>query len=224
MAKKLIIGGVVLLLVIGGGAFLLLSQTATKSDLGTPGSDTIPTQWSQAGDYEIKEVAGQQTVVTNSKAGFSFKVPEGWTREDREGEIAGEYVFNILSPDAAFQKDESSNEIAILGGCVISFETEYQRDTVAALNARIASVRENPSRYERDTSREEVVEINGNIALKTSLTPPLDSEYYKRFGESIRIELFSGEESVVRFGIRFLGQDKENCLDRFEEFLSNFEI
>lgn len=224
MNKKLIIGGIVLLLIVVGGGFLLLSQTETKPDLGTPGSDTVPTQWSQAGDYEIKEILGQQTVVTNSKAGFSFKVPEGWVREDREGEIVGEYVFNILSPDAVFQKDESGNEIAMLGGCVISFETEYQKDTVVALSARITSVRDNPSRYERDTSREEIVEVSGNVALKTSLTPPLDSEYYKRFGESIRIELLSGEENVVRFGIRFLGEDKENCLSQFEEFLSNFEM
>src|SRR3989338_9866830 len=75
MNKKLVIGGVVLLLVVGGGLFLLLGSEPKKPE--ELGSDTIPTQWSQAGDYKIEETA-EGTVVTNSKAGFSFKVPEGW--------------------------------------------------------------------------------------------------------------------------------------------------
>jgi len=230
MNKTIVIGSVVLLVIVGG-LFLLLGGTEPKSDLGEPksdlgesGADTIPTQWSQAGDYEIEEVAGQQTVVTNQKAGFSFKVPVGWRVEDQEGELEREYVLNILSPDAAFSKGELGENIAILGGCIFSIETEYQKDTVIALNTRIASVRENPGRYERDTSREAIVEISGNVALKTSLTPPLDSKYYQQFGESIRIELSLDEDSIVRFGTRFLKNDKEYCSNRFEAFSNNLNI
>lgn len=54
MDKKFLIGGVVLLLIIVGGAFLLLGQSQTKPGLGYSEPDTVPTQWSQAGDYEIK--------------------------------------------------------------------------------------------------------------------------------------------------------------------------
>jgi len=219
MQKQVLIIGAVVLVIVIGGIFLSL----TKSSLPEDEYSTTPTQWSQAGDYKIEETP-TGTVVTNETAGFSFKVPAGWSVEGESGELEQEYILSILSPDATFEKDELGNNVGILGGCILNIETEYQKDTVTALKTRISSVKENPGRYERDTSREEVVEISEKIALKTSLTPPPDSEYYKQFGESVRIELPLEEESIVRFGIRFLRNDKEKCLEQFEEFLNNFEV
>ena len=123
--QVLIIGGIFLVIVIGG-IFLLLNQTETKLGLGEPEYSTTPTQWSQEGDYRIEETP-EGTVITNEKAGFSFKVPDGWSVEGEEGEIEQEYILTILSPDTIFNKDEFGNDTALLGGCVMSLETEHQK-------------------------------------------------------------------------------------------------
>ena len=68
MSKKLIIVGVVLVVGIGAAAFALLGQQNPTEDDYT----TTPTQWSKEGDYKIEETP-EGTVVTNTKAGFSFK-------------------------------------------------------------------------------------------------------------------------------------------------------
>ncbi|OHA64776.1 MAG: hypothetical protein A3D64_02865 [Candidatus Wildermuthbacteria bacterium RIFCSPHIGHO2_02_FULL_49_9] len=219
MNKTILIGVGVLLVVVVGGIFLYLLGASSPEEEHI----TTPTQWSQEGDYKIEETP-QGTLVTNTAAGFSFKVPERWRLEGQRGELEGEYVLDILSADTTFEQSEDGTNIAILGGCILSLETEYQEDTVTTLSARMASVRENPDRYTRDTSKEDVIVVNGKAALQTSLMPPPDSDYYKQFGESVRIELPMDMEGVVRFGIRFLEKDKENCLKQFEEFLNNFSI
>ena len=69
MKKRILSIGVVVLVMLG-------MQVETKPSLG----GTTQTQWSQEGDYIIEETA-QGIVVTNEKAGFSFKVPKGWSLE-----------------------------------------------------------------------------------------------------------------------------------------------
>ena len=87
------------MVIVIGGLFLLGMQVETKpvetkSDLGSASS----TQWSQEGDYIIEETV-DGTLVTNEKAGFSFKVPKGWSLETQSfGEE--EFTFEFLSPDA----------------------------------------------------------------------------------------------------------------------------
>jgi len=218
MNEKLIIGGIVLLLVIGGGLFLLLggTKTITISNPEESGSNTTPTQWSQADDYKIEETA-EGTVVTNQKAGFSFKVPEGWEREDRVGEVPGEYVFSMLSPDAAFQKDEFGSEVAILGGCVLNFETEYQKSTIESVLIDIASIERSPS----DTQK--ILEIDGYTALQTNFFPP-PSNYLETFGETMTTVVPLRDELVIRFATRYLPKDKTECTQIFSEFASNISI
>src|SRR3989338_11644201 len=132
MNQKLVIGGVVLLLVIGGGLFLLLGGIAEpKPGLGESGSDTIPTQWSQAGDYNIEETS-EGTIVTNSKAGFSFKVPVGWSVETQsfDGE---EFILEFLSSDAVKQEGNPP----LVKGCGIGLNVFYQELDWAYYNGLI---------------------------------------------------------------------------------------
>lgn len=210
MSKKLIIGGVVLLLMLGGGAFLLLSKTETKSDLGE--SDTVPTQWSQAGDYEIKEVPGQQTVVTNSKAGFSFKVPVGWSIED-EGD-GTEYFLNLLHPSTKF--DENS---LLIDGCFIGIETTTQQDKVINLNVSIDNLL-GSSNSQRD---EKVVQVGEYRGLYTSLISSVNSddpEIMKKVRNMIMVEVPLDQEIVVDFQLIFKKNFGDECIVKFDELLA----
>lgn len=207
MNKKIVVG-VALLFVVGGGIFLLQQQ---GSD-----SEIKPTQWSQAGDYKITETP-DGTIIENQRAGFSFRVPTGWNQEHRKGEATEEYVFNMLSPDAAFQKDESGKDLAILGGCAISLETEYQKSTVESLRIIMASLERNPVESQQE------IDIDNRPALQTNFFPP-PSKYLETFGETITIEMPLTDELVLRFGTRYLPKDKNQCVQTLNEFIENISI
>lgn len=208
MNKKLVIGGIVLLLVVGGGAFLLLSKTETKSDLGE--SDTIPTQWSQAGDYEIKEVPGQQTVVTNSKAGFSFKVPAGW-RVERDNSIP--YILNLFSQDVEFDESQS-----IMNGCGVFLTTLQQPDEFEYLNQLIRSTtQESLGTVNKQVNiQRSVINLDGHTSLRTSIFTSKESDTLK----SILVEVPFGEDGIVNLESSFAASSKSSCLENFQEVIN----
>ncbi|GEM_PF-4988738 len=215
MNKKLVIGGVVLLLVIGGGAFLLFSGTETKLGLGESGSDTIPTQWSQAGDYEIKEVAGQQTVVTNSKAGFSFKVPEGWELKGQEYGVQ-QYFLNLLSSDSQLNEENK----LLTQGCGMSLETLYQEQEHTLVQNSIARYSQDPQKL---PDNEQVLTISNYSALKT-LSIPVDEKVLQIYGEAIQIQIPFSQDGLIEFGIRMMRDSRAKCTKEFDKFIADFFI
>lgn len=218
MAKKLAIVGVVLLLLIGGGIFLLASQKQKQS--GYVGK---PTQWSQAGDYQIKEVNGQ-TVVSNKKAGFSFKVPAGWSTKDRKGMTSDEYLLSMESRDSQFQKDQNGNDIALRQGCVVSLETEYQKDTVDSILIQIEAIKESLNKVPNKKDNREIIAVGHFTGLKTSFLPPKDSKYYKTFGSSITVEVPPNKIVVMRFIGLIAPGNEINCEKTFDDFTKNITI
>lgn len=211
MQKKLIIGIVAVLFVVGG---IFLWQQQKKQYSAEP---ITPTKWSQAGDYKITETP-EGTLVENQKAGFSFKVPEGWATENRAGSLLGEYVFNMRSPSAKFEGDESGNEEAFIrGGCVISLETEYQKSTVDSLKIMMSQLQEVP----KDSQR--IVQIATYPSLQTNFFPP-PSKYLDQFGNTITIETPVGGERVVRFGIRYLPKDEIECRSSWDRFINTLTL
>ncbi|MDO8474010.1 MAG: hypothetical protein Q7S62_00425 [bacterium] len=215
MNKKLIIAGVVLLLIIGGGLFLLLGGTATKSRLGESGSDTIPTQWSQAGDYEIKEVAGQQTVVTNSKAGFSFKVPEGWSAGTQYFSEE-EFTLEFLSPDAV--KREGNPPLN--KGCGIGLTTFFREDLWESWNNDVLRVQQNPG---GGREGEKIIKVGGKSALWDALNAH-DLAAIEILGEIIRVNVPISNNGVIELGITMMPDRQSNCKAEFNTFLSSFSI
>ena len=215
MNKKLVIGGVVLLLVIGGGLFLLFGQTKTKFDLGESGSDTIPTQWSQAGDYKIEETAGG-TVVTNSKAGFSFKVPQNWKIKGEEGISADEYFLSILSPDAQI------NEVnkRLLQGCGIGLNTFFQEDQWFFWNNLVIGYQDKPDRV---PPKDKVIRVGSQSAIKTTLIAETD-EIREKIGDNIQIHVPVANNEVIEFGMTIMPKHEGDCLAKFDTFLSGFLI
>lgn len=209
MNKKLVIGGVVLLLIIGGGIFLLSKQP--KGPKEQSGSDTIPTKWSQAGDYKIEKTA-KGTVVENQKAGFSFKVPEGWEIKD-EGDGV-EYFLNLLSPEAKFDQDSF-----LLAGCFISIETIFDKASVGNVRASI--------QYANKDLNEKILQIGSYQALQRTISPSVvstDPEVLKKVRDVVQVELPINEEVLVNFILNTKKDSSERCLTFFNQTLSQISF
>lgn len=217
MNKKFaIIGGVVLLLVLGGGMFLFLSNKQKQSEFVAK-----PTQWSQAGDYQIKEIPGQQTVVTNKKAGFSFKVPEGWSIK-RENYGEDEYFLSFLSIDSEFQKDKNGTISSLLAkGCGISIDILYQEIEFNNLNTRIAYTKEKP--VQTNSRKEQILQIDSHPALEV-VSESNDPRFIEKFGKITQVSIPFGKDGVIEIGSSIMSVHGSKCDDEFGGFLSSFSI
>lgn len=205
MNKQILIGGVVLLVVIGG-IFLYLAKPSSPED----GYSTTPTQWSQAGDYKIEETP-EGTVVTNEPAGFSFRIPSGWSVE---GDESTPHIVNALSPDIEFDENKS-----IIGGCGIFTAILYQEDEFDYLNRLIQRVSSRSAESQDSQDNEEVIEITGHQALKTSVFAA-DSQQLVR---GILIEIPFGENGIANIETNFLPSHTE-CLEKFDGVLATISF
>ncbi|MCH7828883.1 hypothetical protein IH982_03440 [Patescibacteria group bacterium] len=219
MQKQVLIIGAILLVIVIGGIFLLVNQTETKSRLGEPEYSTTPTQWSQAEDYKIEETP-TGTVVANEKAGFSFKVPEGWSVEGEEGITVGEYALVILSSEAEFEEDQYGNKTTFLRGCAISLETLYQKDEVVSVKNLIDTYNEKPEAKPEDES---IIIVDNQSALRAIFVPE-DLEILEKIGEFIQIRVPISEETLIGFGIRMKPEYRSDCIAEFDSFISSFSI
>ena len=202
MNKTVLIGAGVLLVVVGGGIFLYLLGASSPEEEHT----TTPTRWSQEGDYKIEETP-QGTLVNNTAAGFSFKIPEGWRVEPKEG--YDEFWLSLLSQDAEFDQNG-----VFIGGCGVNVETVDHSIEVEAVKASILS---------GGFENQEVIDIDGHKALQTTNTPT-DAEILQRVGTTIKIDLPIDDTYLTTILTQLLPRSGERCGDVFESFLSEFLI
>ena len=222
MKKQVLIIGAVLLVVIVGGIFVLGKQVETKSDLG--GSDqtktksdlgsTTPTQWSQEGDYKIEETSAG-TVVINERAGFSFKVPEGWELETQYfGEE--EFTLEFLSPDAVRREGNPP----LTKGCGMGLTTFFREDLWDSWNNDILRVQQYP---EEAREGEKVIKVGGKLALWTALNAH-DPAAIEIFGEIIQVHIPIDNNGVIEFGTTIMLDRQLDCKAEFDTFVSSFSI
>ena len=205
MNKKLVIVGVVLCIALGGGVFYWQKQQKGQYS-------TTPTTWSQAGDYEIKEVAGQQTVVTNKKAGFSFEVPDGWKIKDESDGV--DYSLNLLSPEAKFDEDNF-----LLIGCFMNVETIFDKASVSNVRASI--------QYAGKDLSEKIVQIGPYQALQRTISPSVvstDPEVLKKVRDVVQVELPINEEILVSFVLNTKKDYSERCFTLLNQTLSKISF
>jgi len=209
MSKTIVIG-VVVLLVVAGGIFLYLLQTSSPEN----GYSTTPTQWSQAGDYKIEETP-TGTVVTNEKAGFSFKVPEGWRVETQYfGEE--EFTLEFLSPDAI--RREGNPPLA--KGCGMGLTTFSREDLWESWNNDVLIIQQYP---EEAREGEKVIEVDGKFALWNALNAH-DLAAIEIFGEIIRVNVPISNNGVIEFGATIMSDHQSDCKAEFDTFISSFSI
>lgn len=207
MNKKLAIVGIVLLIVLGGGIFLWQQQQ--KGQYST--TPITPTKWSQAGDYRITETP-EGTVVENQKAGFSFKVPEGWRVEDENDGI--EYSLNLLNPEAKFDEDNF-----LLTGCFISIETLFDKASVDNVRAS--------TQYANKDLNEKIIQLGSYQALQKIISPSVvstDPEVLKKVRDVVQVELPLNEEVLVNFILNTKKDSSERCLTFFNQTLSRISF
>lgn len=217
MNKKIIISLIIVLVIIVGGIFLWMNQG--KEEIEEDDYISTPTEWSQEGDYIIQKTA-EGIIVTNEKAGFSFKVPEGWKIEGEEGIVLGEYLLNMFSPDTEFREDKLGNKVALLKGCGISFNNFYQEDEVFYFNNLITHYNKNP---EDVPENKEVIVVSNYLALKTSMIST-DIRVLEKLGKIIQIRIPFSEKGLIEFGISIMPEHQTNCDLEFNEFISSFLI
>jgi hypothetical protein len=160
-------------------------------------------------------VAGQQTVVTNQKAGFSFKVPEGWnTKTQYFGEE--EFTLEFFSPDAV--KREGNPPLN--KGCGIGLTTFFREDLWESWNNDVLRVQQNPG---GGREGEKIIEVDGKSALWNALNAH-DPDAIEILGEIIRVNIPISNNGVIEFGITMMPDRQSNCKAEFNTFLSSFSI
>lgn len=210
MQKKLIVGIIVALVVVAGGIFLW-QQQQTKPYSATP------TKWSQAGDYRITETS-EGTIIENQKAGFSFKVPEGWTM-DEEYYGLEEYTLNLLSSDAQLNEQKSLKK-----GCGVSLNTLQQRDEIVSVKAHIASLlQEEGKQISSGNVTETVVEISGHPAYKT-INTTTDPRFLEKFGRITQVRIPADDVNLILVGSSIMPIAQPDCDSKFEKLLASFLI
>jgi hypothetical protein len=133
MDKKLLLGSIGIVVVGALAAFFFLPEAPIELEEQI----TTPTQWSQAGDYNIIEGTSGGTLVVNEKAGFSFVVPEGWSMDGSNFE--GQYVM-VFTNSIAVLKEGAFLE----SGCSFSIETRHNKSFVNSTIGIIEELSRNP--------------------------------------------------------------------------------
>ena len=198
MGNKYILVGIIGLFILLVGGFFLPPYGEERMQ------SIYETEWSQAEDYGFNSA---NTVATNTKAGFSFKVPEHW--EIGEESFGSEYSVLLFSPDIRFDNDNFLQE-----GCFISINTVIQESEVVYLEEVIKNLRDDPSLH----TDKKVVEVSGYSGIETLV---LVSEL---IGDTVEIKLPIDEETVASFVLTTRKDVKEACSEVFNNFISNISF
>jgi len=144
--------------------------------------------------------------VTNQKAGFSFKVPDGWSIDGNDS--AGQFWLTLLSPDAVFSENDF-----FINGCRINVAFASHSDFIAVDNIRAYMV--------DGFENQEIIVISNYNALKTTNVPN-DIKISEKTGATIKIEIPVNQKDFVTIFTHYFSE--EICSNRFQEFLLSFSI
>ena len=201
MNKKVVIAGAVLVIFVVGILYMLGASVPSPEE----GYSTTPTQWSQEGDYRIEETS-EGTVVTNEKAGFSFKVPKGWSLEG--GSFGEMYSLDLISPNAVIQ-----NGVFLENGCISSVETQSNKDFVTNVNQLIGISLNSVNAYPDKT----VINLDNQVALKTTVI-----NEGKIYSEVVSIEAPLTAEELLAISFTERSLSKGLCTESFDSILASF--
>jgi len=157
-------------------------------------------------DYVIKEI-GSKVFVENKRAGLTVQVPDGWEVKK----------INLLEGSVVFYTSDIEekwlNELTPLQkGCGIEMAVVYKKMDFEDIKKEIEEVHSilvKPDKFELTT-------INNHPVLKNTF----DSSV---FGPGVSI-YFPNKDKLYNFGVSWGPDEKEQCIEEFDEFLKTVSI
>jgi len=159
-------------------------------------------------DYVLKET-GAGVFVENKKAGLTVRVPEGWEVK-KINLLEGSMVFYTQNVEGVW-KNEMVNP-PLIKGCGIGEGVTYKKMNFEEIKKEIEEI--HSILVKSDTF--ELTTINNRPALKNTF----DSSV---FGPGISV-YFPDKNKVYNFGVSWGPEEKEECIQEFEEFLETVSI
>jgi len=203
--RKVLLAAILIITLVSslGGIFLL----SRGEDLPEEQEEI---RYSNSEDYVIKETE-EGKVVENENAGLSFKVPDGWRTDKPEAAI----YITLYSPDA---EGTTMGPEGLTTGCEIMAQVMYIRANVEIIEQ---GLRESHQGELFANDEYEIIEIDGHKALKNKVEIiPLNLS-----GTSIHVpvnDFSEGKLHFLRVGSNL--EEKEKCIQEFEEFLKTVSI
>ena len=196
MKKKIVIPIIIVfaLLLIAGGVFWWWGNREIK---GSPE------------DYVIKET-DQGKIIENKKAGFTAKVPEGW--EIQKMKISGGSIV-ITTPTIKGRMQNDMTVPPLTKGCGIEVSVIYKNFNFKELEEKIKSIH-----WGLDIKSEkfEKISINDYPALKNTFNSEL-------LGSAMAIYVPT-KNKLYDFDLYWAPDEKEKCIQQFENFLETVSI
>jgi len=195
--KKVVFGFIVFLILVIGGLFFWWQSS--KEIKGSPD------------DYVIKETE-EGIFVENKKAGLIVKAPEGWEAR-RVEEEGGAIDFDSL--DLETNKEKGRIVLPLKKGCKIQAAVEYGEFNLTDIEIE--------TRYSlalmgmKSVNFEEIY-INNYPALKSIFGLEEDGS-----GVGMAVSV-AGDNKVYSFSVMWGFDDKEKCIQEFENFLETISI
>jgi len=192
--KIVFIIGLFLLVILVGGIFLWFSKRETKGS---------------SNDYMIKET-NEGVFVENRRAGFTVKAPTGWKTQRYEF-FEGSVGFD--SPNVEGKLQNGVMKAPFTKGCAIETAVVYKKMSFDDLKKEIKEIHYGLG---IKTDETEIVKINGKEALKNTY----DSKY---IGPGIAVYI-PYKNNLYSFDIYWGPEEKEKCLETFNDFLNSVEF
>lgn len=176
--------------------------------------ETPPEKWdlaeySRPEDYAVIETPEGQKVI-NEKAGISFMVPEGWILNE---------IFDYSNQLFLYSPDSIEKNIYIMEkGCRVVPATIFIKTNFNDLETNLKK-----SMWGKYNPSTEILNISGKPTFKY-IVESAESEFY-RIGISIPLRtLFPFGGRLHSFGLDSAIEDRENCIQEFENFLQTIVI
>jgi len=201
MNKKFFIAIIFILFLIIGGVFWWWQIQET------PPEEWEKAKYSKPEDYVVKETP-EGKIIENKKTGLSFRIPEGWRMEKS---TFGRSGLALYSQDAVEERT-----VLMKSGCRITFETIYVNVSIETLQ----EVKQNLSVFPAE--KYEIIKVGNYEGLKGVISD-LELNLYG-IDVSVPVRDFLGRGKLDSFILVTNFDDKERCIQEFENFLETISI
>jgi len=192
--KKVRVGLVILLILAASGGFFWWENREIK---GSPD------------DYAIKET-GEGKIIENKKAGLSIIVPKEWKTEIIDFS-EGSVIFDSLDIEGVWRNEMISPPL--IKGCSVEVAVIYRQTNFDEIKKE---VEESHIGLSIQSEEFEIITINNRQTLK-------DTFESKFIGPSMGV-YFLNEDKFYSFAVYWASNDKERCIQEFNNLLKTVSI